>query len=182
MSIRKTEINADIEQMSKDLETVLLHRPWPEVVDVGNQIGLRHRPNPQDPWLDSHGSLYDKEQQIFVAKEQDFSVWNSLVPNYTKSIIEELANKEKFTIGRVRYMRQPPKRGLSVHKDIETRYHFVLKTNPYAFFGFTQPGPITAQCYHIPSDGYFYHADTTLEHFVYNGGWEDRIHLVICAV
>ena len=95
MSIRKTEINADIEQMSKDLETVLLHRPWPEVVDVGNQIGLRHRPNPQDPWLDSHGSLYDKEQQIFVAKEQDFSVWNSLVPGYTKSIIEELANKEK---------------------------------------------------------------------------------------
>lgn len=181
MSIRKTTVSVDLEQMKKDLEKVLSIQPWPEVVDVGNQIGIRHRPNAGDPWLDAHGSLYDKQLQKFIAVETDFSVWNKDAPNYTKTVIEQLAQQENFTIGRVRYMRQPPKRGLSVHRDIETRYHLVLKTNPFAFFGFTQPGPVTAQCYHIPDDGYFYHADTTLEHFVYNGGWEERIHLVICA-
>jgi hypothetical protein len=182
MYINKTTVSADIEQMNRDLESILILRPWPEVVDVGNQIGLRHRLNAVDPWLDAHGSLYDSQQQKFVASETDFSKWNSATPAYTRSVVEDLAQKQGFTIGRVRYMRQPPKRGLSVHRDLETRYHFVLKTNPFAFFGFTQPGPVTAQCYHIPSDGYFYHADTTQEHFVYNGGWEERIHLVICAV
>jgi hypothetical protein len=39
---------------------------------------------------------------------------------------------------------------------------------------------VSAKCYHIPADGYFYKVDTTKDHFVYNGGWEPRIHLVIC--
>jgi len=182
MSIRKTEHTANLAQMLIDLESVLKVQAWPEVVDVGNQIGLRHRPGAADPWLDSHGSLYDRELEKFVAKETDFCQWNQHVPEYTRTVIEQLARREGFEIGRVRYMRQPPKRGLSVHRDMETRYHFVLKTNPYAFFGFTQPGPVTAQCYHIPADSYFYQADTRLEHFVYNGGWEERIHLVISAV
>jgi len=40
---------------------------------------------------------------------------------------------------------------------------------------------LSAKCYNIPADGSFYRVDTTKEHFVYNGGWEPRIHLVICS-
>jgi hypothetical protein len=179
MSIKKLDYSIDLDLMIKDLNSVLTIFPWPE----WNQIGLKHRPNAENTWLDAHGSLYDKKRNQYVASELDFSCWNIKTPEYTKFVIETLAAKENFKIGRVRYMRQMPKNGLSIHYDAEQRYHVVLKTNPGAMFGFMEKeGEVVAKCYHIPDDGYFYHADTTRDHFVYNGGWEERIHLVICAV
>jgi hypothetical protein len=74
-----------------------------------------------------------------------------------------------------------PKSGLSVHPDFEHRYHLSIVTNKYSYFGeHVGETDVSAKCYHIPSDGYFYKVDTTREHFVYNGGWEPRIHLVLC--
>jgi hypothetical protein len=79
-------------------------------------------------------------------------------------------------------MRLMPKTGLSVHADFECRYHYVLETNKYAYFGeAVNDNELSAKCYNIPADGSFYRVDTTKEHFVYNGGWEPRIHLVICS-
>ncbi len=46
---------------------------------------------------------------------------------------------------------------------------------------FSPINELSAKCYNIPADGSFYRVDTTKEHFVYNGGWEPRIHLVICS-
>jgi uncharacterized RmlC-like cupin family protein len=80
-------------------------------------------------------------------------------------------------------MRLMPKTGLTVHADFETRYHYVIKTNPNAFFGEKiEENEVAAVCYHMPADGHFYHVDTTRPHFVYNGSFEPRIHLVICKV
>jgi hypothetical protein len=80
-------------------------------------------------------------------------------------------------------MRLMPKTGLSIHADVEQRYHFVLNTSPAALFGeYIGDADLAAKCYHLPEDGHFYHVDTTKPHFVYNGGWEPRIHLVICKV
>jgi hypothetical protein len=77
-------------------------------------------------------------------------------------------------------MRLMPKTGLSVHADSSVRYHFVLKTNPHAYIAHTfQAG---ALCFHIPADDTFYKVDTTKHHFVYNGGHEPRIHLVVCPI
>lgn len=185
--INKTEHSADFVKMKDELDNLLIKYPWPEL-DIhnklpGNQIGVTHRPGAIDPFLDAMGGLYDKVTGTFVAKESDFCEFNSAVGNYTVASIKDLAEKEGFTIGRIRYMRLMPKTGLSVHPDFEMRYHYVLDTNKYAFFGDATPdGELSAKCYHIPADGHFYKVDTTREHFVYNGGWEPRIHLVVCAV
>jgi hypothetical protein len=179
MSIIRTDHTVNLTQILVDLDSVLQLQPWPE----WNQIGLRHRPEATDLWLDAHGSLYDKQLNKYTSTENDFSVWNSQTPKYTKDVIEDLARQEGFKIGRVRYMRQMPKNGLSVHFDSEQRYHLVLETNSNAMFGFKErDGNVVAKCYHVPADGFFYKVDTTKEHFVYNGGWEPRIHLVICAL
>ena len=179
MYITKTSHSVDLTQVQAELDYLISNRPWPQ----WNQLGMRHRPGAKDVFLDAHGSLYDREQGKFIAKESDFTEWNPLLPQYTKQILEDLAAKENFTFGRVRFMRLMPKTGLSVHPDFEQRYHLVLKTNPHAYFGFTVEGQEeVARCYHIPADGYFYKADTTKEHFVYNGGWEPRIHLVVSAL
>ncbi len=185
--ITKTNCTADFNLMKSDLDTLLIKYPWP-VEDIhkktpGNQIGVTHRPGAEDPYLDAMGGLYDKATNTFIAKESDFSEFNSNVGTYTQQAIKDLAAREGITLGRIRYMRLMPKTGLSVHPDFEARYHFVLETNQYAMFGDATPDDdLCAKCYHIPADGHFYKVDTTRPHFVYNGGWEPRIHLVVCAV
>jgi hypothetical protein len=172
MFLKRLDVQADLEQINLDLNYVLTKTTW----GVENQIGLTHRPNPVDMWKDATGSLYDRVNNIELVSEQAFTELNAEFPAYTKTVLNRLG----ISLGRVRYMRLAPKTGLSVHADNSVRYHLVLQTNPYAYIAQTMRGPIGAVCYHMPADTHFYKVDTTLEHFVYNGGTTDRIHMVIC--
>lgn len=183
--IQRLDYTANLDKMKEDLNNLLSVVPWPKedfnLKLPGNQLGVSYRKGAKDIILDASGSLYDKQQQKFVAKESDFTEINLDVGEYTRSIIANLAQKENTAFGRIRYMRLMPKTGLSIHADFEIRYHYVLETNRYALFGDATPdGDLSAKCYHMPADGHFYKVDTTREHFVFNGGWEPRIHLVIC--
>lgn len=167
--IKQTDFNVDLKQILVDLQTILDMYPWPE----SNQIGLKHRPQAEDIWLDASGSLLTTGRT-----ESEFTEWNPNCPAYLKQIIQELETKFKFTAGRIRIMRLLSKRGLTVHLDAESRYHLVLKTNPFCYmFHVDKSNKPVGE--HIPADGYFYWVDTTQGHFVYNGSREDRIHLVI---
>ena len=172
--IKKVIHEVDRAQMLEDLETVLALSPW----SATNQIGLTHRPGAQDPWQDAVGSLYDYEQQILHSKESEYSEWNAQCPEYTKTIIQQVAAQNSAGIGRVRYMRLMPKAGLTVHRDAEYRLHYVLQTNPYSYVCNHMEN--AALCRHLPDDNSFHLVDTTQDHFVYNGGKTERIHLVIC--
>lgn len=183
--IEKLDFTADIEKMREDLNALLQQISWPEE-DIhkklpGGQLGITYRPGAENVWLDASGSLYDKEAGKFISTESDFTEMNPLVGSYTQEILKQLSYYTGKKFGRIRYMRQQSKRGLSIHRDFEQRYHFVLYTNPNALFGETvNDNELAAKCYHVPANGHFYKVDTTRDHFVYNGGWEDRVHLVIC--
>jgi hypothetical protein len=172
MFLKRLDVQADLDQIKLDLEYVLTKTQW----GLENQIGLTHRPNPVDVWKDATGSLYDRENNIELVSEQAFTELNADFPSYTKTVLSRLG----IELGRVRYMRLAPKTGLSVHADNSVRYHIVLQTNPHAYIAHTMRGSISAVCYHMPADSYFYEVNTMTEHFVYNGGNTDRIHLVIC--
>jgi len=175
--IQKLSLNIDAEQMLTDFNTVLSVCPWP----IGNQIGLRHRTGAIDHWTDGAGSLYDYESNTHNANESVFANWNPAAPEYLKSIVATLLGSYQWGIGRVRYMRLLPKTGLTVHNDLEPRFHYVFDTNQYCYICDSQPKN-HAICYHLPADGNFYQVDTTRNHYVYNGGTTERIHLVICPV
>lgn len=185
--IEKLNFSADLDKMTSDLNSFLSRHPFPDTTFINNnrkyhanQLGLKYRKGCDYPLGDSGDSLFDVKTLSFTGKESDFTEWVDVEP-YTKQVIENLAKELGTEFGRIRYMRLMPKTGLSVHPDFEVRYHYVFKTNKYAFFGdATVEGDLSAKCYHIPSDGYFYKVDTTRPHFVFNGGWEPRIHLVIC--
>jgi hypothetical protein len=187
MFIEKINFKANVEQMLIDLNSVLSNVPWPEQKIVegnrvyhANQLGLTYRTGATHPWYDATGSLYDSNLKHFTGTESDFNQWND-IGNYTKDTILELGDAIGMKFGRIRYMRLLPKTGLSVHADFEPRYHFALSTNQYAYFGLSEPdGETDAKCYHIPQDGFFYKVNTLRNHFVFNGGWEPRIHLVMC--
>jgi hypothetical protein len=185
MLIDKTGFSVDIDQIKIDFEQVLSCVPWPEATLgtdlVGNQISLKHRLGHED-WYDGIGSLKNKDGVEF-AKESDFTVWHPGVPEYTRNILENFEKQNNVKFGRVRYMRLMGKTGLRVHTDFEYRYHLAVITNRFSMFGYYYEGkePEVATCYHLPADGHFYMVDTRLPHFVYNGSWEERIHLVCCV-
>lgn len=185
MFIRRVNFSSDIAQVNRDLETILTMTDW----GTTNQIGLTHRPDAADPWHDSAGSLYHGYKPHERPKEQDFDCWNPLTPAYVTEQLQLLQQRENFTIGRVRFMRLLSRAGLSVHLDTEPRYHLVLKTNPSAYIGQRSVGtrndsvlPTTSVTYHMPADGFWYEVDTRQTHYVYNGGTEPRIHLVVCKL
>ncbi len=111
MIIKKTQFQVNLEQMVSDLNEVLKMQcwlEWPEGSDkVANQISLKHRPGRED-WLDGIGSLKDKQGTV-LAEEKDFTEWNKLLPDYTRTVLETLQYSEGVKFGRVRYMRQRPK-------------------------------------------------------------------------
>jgi hypothetical protein len=65
----------------------------------------------------------------------------------------------------------------------------VIRTNPKAYIAHNVVDnnpersvlPTTSVCYHLPADGIWYKVDTREVHWVYNGGEEERIHLVVCG-
>lgn len=188
--ITRLDYTADLFRVKKDLDHCLsLINGWPAEdftkKIAGNQISVSNRPGATDVWLDAIGSLYNSVTGEFVAKEKDFSEYNPYIPDYTKSTLNGLKHYLGINFGRIRFMRLMPKTGLTIHADLEQRYHLALDTNPYALFGRyndSSENQTVAECFHIPADGYFYKVDTREKHFVFNGGWEPRIHLVICEV
>lgn len=183
--INKTDMSVDMEQIRSELEYAVSQCPWEwsSKPGIGNSLGLNYRPGALNPWADSFGSLYDKETQQLIGTELDYSEWHPEGLDYTKEKIFELAERFKFKVGRCRYLRLMPKTGLSIHTDMEPRFHLAIETNPKCLIARTVTGQEeSALCYHIPADGFFYKVDTTKEHFVFNGSWEPRIHLVIAAV
>lgn len=175
MFVEKLNFTADLEQVRKDLETILTKTDW-----EGNQIGLTFRQGAINPWKDSIGSLYDRKNNIELIKETEFTEFNSETPLYLTSLLSNFCQFQRIEIGRARFMRLESKRGLTVHADNSERFHLVLNTNRFSYIAQTITSPsVAAVCFHIPADGNFYKVDTTKEHFVYNGGLEDRIHIVI---
>jgi hypothetical protein len=180
MFVKKLESPANLAKMKSDLDFVLTKSEW----SIENQIGLMHRPGALNPWKDCVGSLWDRENDIELVKEEEFTEINLDAPAYTMQKLTELAKSEGFKLGRIRYMRLLPKTGLTVHADSSVRYHYVLETNEHSYIYHTtkNPGVVKTLGYHIPCDGHFYKVNTLLEHYVYNGGNTSRIHIVICPL
>jgi hypothetical protein len=185
MFIKKINLSADLTKLKEDISNLLLVTSW----EPYNQIGLKYRPDADDIWSDSLGSIYDRDNDTPLAEENEFTEWNQYTPAYTRDAIEELQKLLNIKIGRVRYMLLKPKTGLTLHKDREVRYHIVIETNPDAYVSASQQFistndivPIIGMNYHLPADGYWYQVDTRRRHHVYNGGKTDRIHLVVCGV
>jgi len=169
-----SEIEVDIDNMIADFEFCREQSQWSPEQYYG-QIGLRHRPNiTENHWWDSEGSLHSRG-----LSETDFSVWNEDTPQYTRNKIEEVCEHLPFNLGRVRYMTMPPQTGLKIHFDDDIRLHYVIKTNPDAYLFHKPSNTENLEHFNLKLSSNFYLIDTTQWHFVYNSGWEERVHLVI---
>ena len=117
---------------------------------------------------DSTGKEVQREKAI------DESQYTEFVKEFKGTYFEEVYNvlTKYYKIGRFRLLLLEPRTSLSWHRDPEPRIHIPIFTNPGAHLC------IDDKLKHLPSDGRIWFTDTRNYHTVFNGGEENRIHLV----
>ena len=91
---------------------------------------------------------------------------------YFKEVYEQLS--KKFKLGRVRILLKQPRSTLSWHRDPEPRLHIPIITNPGCIM------VIENVAKHLPANGSVYITNNLKYHNAFNGGEENRVHLVAC--
>ena len=93
---------------------------------------------------------------------------------YFKKVYDELY--KRFKLGRVRILLKEPRSTLSWHRDPEPRLHIPIITNPGCIM------VIENVAKHLPADGSVYITNNLKYHNAFNGGEENRVHLVACLL
>ena len=91
---------------------------------------------------------------------------------YFKEVYDQLSSK--FKLGRVRILLKEPRSTLSWHRDPEPRLHIPIITNPGCIM------VIENAAKHLPANGSVYITNNVKYHNFFNGGEENRVHLVAC--
>ena len=111
-------------------------------------------------------------------KPIDESKYTELVPEFKGTYFEEVFNilRKNFKLGRVRILLKEPRSTLSWHRDPEPRLHIPIITNKGCRM------VIENVCKHMPADGTVTITNNTKYHNFFNGGEQNRIHLVACVL
>ena len=178
-------IKFDISRLRADLDKILKKKKFtsPEVSNFG-AISVNQIPNDANSikgnntrgiyWTipDEKGVEVSRDVQI------DESKYTQLVPEFENTYFKEVYEilKKKFKLGRVRLLLKEPRSVLSWHKDPEPRLHIPIITN----LGCSMVIENVAK--HLPADGQVTITNNTKYHNFFNGGEQNRVHLVACVL
>ena len=178
------DLKFDILKLRKALKQVLSRKEYDDAVGTKYIAGISLNQIPGDPdsikgenvkgiyWTkpDSSGKEAVRAKRIDETKYTEFV--KDLEDTYFKEVYDILS--KKFKLGRVRILLKEPRSTLSWHRDPEPRLHIPIITNP----GFIMVIEEIAK--HLPADGSAWITNNMKYHNFFNGGEEDRIHLVAC--
>ena len=121
---------------------------------------------------DSTGVEVSRDVKIDESKYTEFV--KDFENTYFKEVYDELS--KKYKLGRVRLLLKEPRSTLSWHRDPEPRLHIPIITNPGCRM------VIENIAKHMPADGTVTITNNTKYHNFFNGGEQDRIHIVACVL
>ena len=115
-------------------------------------------------------------KEVVRDKMIDESAYTEFVNDYEHTYFKEVYEKlsKKFKLGRVRILLKEPRSTLSWHRDPEPRLHIPIITNPGCIM------VIENVAKHLPANGSVYITNNLKYHNAFNGGEENRVHLVAC--
>ena len=125
-------------------------------------------------WTKPNNSGKEVSRDIYV----DESEYSEFIPDYENTYFKEVFDtlSAKYKLGRVRILLKEPRSTLSWHRDPEPRLHIPIITNPGCLM------VIDNVAKHMPADGSVWITNNTKYHNAFNGGEENRIHLVACVL
>ena len=178
-------ITFDIKKLRVDLENVLKLKKF-NTLGIKNfgAISINRIPGDEESikghkargtyWTFPDESGKEAKRDVAI----DESKYSEIVPEFKNTYFEEVYNllKKKFKLGRVRILLKEPRSTLSWHRDPEPRLHVPIITNPGCKM------VIEDVAKHMPADGSVTITNNTKYHNFFNGGEQERIHLVACVL
>ena len=183
---QKQDIKFDITKLKKACDDVLKIKGFDTSLGIPHFAGipLNQIPGDEDSikgnnvrgiyWTkpDSTGVEVQRESKIDESKYTEFV--DEFKKTYFKEVYDQLT--KKFKLGRMRLLLKEPRSTLSWHRDPEPRLHIPIYTNPGAIMVVDQVAK------HMPADGSVWVTNNTKYHNAFNGGEENRVHLVACVL
>ena len=179
-------VKFDVLKLRSALKEVLSRKSYDDVAGTKYIAGICLNQIPGKPesitgenikgvyWTKPDGS--GKEE--IRAKKINESDYTEFVPDLVDTYFKEVYDKlsKKFKLGRVRILLKEPRSTLSWHRDPEPRIHIPIITNPGSIM------VIEEVAKHLPADGSAWITNNTKYHNAFNGGEENRVHLVACVL
>jgi len=176
----------DISKLQNALKTVLSRKNYDDAAGTKYIAGISLNQIPGNPdsargenvkgiyWTkpDSSGKEVVRAKKINEAAYTEFV--EDLKDTYFKEVYDQLSNR--FKLGRVRILLKEPRSTLSWHRDPEPRLHIPIITNPGSIM------VIDEVAKHLPADGSVWITNNLKYHNAFNGGEENRVHLVACVL
>tara|TARA_Y100001970_G_scaffold24008_1_gene28392 strand:- start:965 stop:1555 length:591 start_codon:yes stop_codon:yes gene_type:complete len=183
---QKQDISFDIEELRNACDEVLKIKGFDTSLGIPHFAGISLNQIPGKPesitgnyirgvfWTrpDSSGKEVVRDSSIDESKYTEF------LDDYKKTYFREVYDRlsKKYKLGRVRLLLKEPRSTLSWHRDPEPRLHIPIYTNPGAIM------VIDHVAKHMPADGSVWITNNTKYHNAFNGGEENRVHLVACVL
>ena len=178
------DLKFDINKLQKSLSEVLKIKNYDSAGGIAHfgAICLNQIPNQPDSIKgnNARGVFWTKPnhsgKEALRDKPIDESAYTEFVKDFEHTYFKEVYEKlsKKFKLGRVRILLKEPRSTLSWHRDPEPRLHIPIITNPGCIM------VIEDVAKHLPADGSVYITNNVKYHNAFNGGEENRVHLVAC--
>ena len=179
---QKQDIKFDIEKLQKAYSEILKIRDFTGPEGISNFGAISLTQIPGDPesikghkargvfWTkpNSSGKEVVRDEMINESAYSEFI--DDYKDTYFKEVYDTLCTK--YQIGRIRLLWKLPRTTLSWHRDPEPRIHIPIVTNYGARMC------VDDVVHHMPADGKVWVTDNTQYHNAFNGGEQDRVHLV----
>ena len=183
---QKQDVKFDIIKLKQACDEVLKIKGFDTSLGIPHFAGIPLNQIPGDPdsvkgnnvrgiyWTkpDSTGVEVQRESKIDEHKYTEFV--DDFKNTYFKEVYDQLT--KKYKLGRLRLLLKEPRSTLSWHRDPEPRLHIPIYTNPGAIM------VVDNVAKHMPADGSVWITNNTKYHNAFNGGEENRIHLVACVL
>ena len=182
----KQDIKFDIDKLKDAYQEILKIKGFEGVAGVSNFGAISLTQIPGDPdtikghkargifWTKPNGSGKEVVRDEMINEEAYSEFIDEYKETYFKEVFDALSSKYK--LGRVRILLKEPRSTLSWHRDPEPRLHIPIITNPGSIM------VIDNVAKHLPADGSVWITNNTKYHNAFNGGEENRIHLVACVL
>ena len=179
---QKQDVKFDIIKLKQACDEVLKIKGFDTSLGIPHFAGIPLNQIPGDPdsvkgnnvrgiyWTkpDSTGVEVQRESKIDEHKYTEFV--DDFKNTYFKEVYDQLT--KKYKLGRMRLLLKEPRSTLSWHRDPEPRLHIPIYTNPGAIM------VVDNVAKHMPADGSVWITNNTKYHNAFNGGEENRVHLV----
>jgi hypothetical protein len=183
---QKQDIAFDINELQKAYKEILEKKDFsgPEGITNFGAISLTQIPGDPDS-IRGHkarGVFWTKPNtsgnEVVRDEKIDESAYSEFIDEFKNTYFKEVFDvlSAKYKLGRVRILLKQPRSTLSWHRDPEPRLHIPIITNPGCHM------VIDNVAKHMPADGSVWVTNNTKYHNAFNGGEENRIHLVACVL